>query len=151
MKKTLAKFTVLLISILLMGALGAIYSLIFAGVAGWSMIGINPSLSFGLVGQFVCPAGAGIQYPADFPSSANPDSVLVCRSQDGKSYPNQGLYGSAVFAIYKAFFLLCFVPTFIPGAILMWLSIHRWTQKIAGLDEQSFEPAASQEIFCKTP
>ena len=135
MKKTLPELAVLFASILLMGILGAVYSLVFAGVAGWATIGVNPSFGFGLVERYVCPPGAHLRYaagPATGSQAGSAGNSINCIAPDGSSQPAP--YGRAVFAVNVMFFLMCFVPTFIPGAILMWLSVQRWVQRASETD-----------------
>jgi len=100
------------------------------------MIGMYPSFSFGLVAKNVCPPGSSIQYAA--PSAGDSANSISCLAGDGSSKP--GSYDGAVFAFNRMMFLLCFLPTFIPGAILMRLAIHRWSQTASEpeneLDEQ---------------
>jgi hypothetical protein len=140
MKKTLVELIFLFASILLMGLLGAIYSLVFAGVAGWISIGINPTFTFKWVERSICPPGSSIQYqvqPQAGSHTGPPANSVTCLGAGGTPQPE--LYDRAVFAVNRMFFLLCFIPTFIPGAILMRLSIHRWAQRVSDVSNEPDE------------
>jgi len=124
MKKTVTESLIFFASLMLMGIFGAIYSLIFAGLVGWAALGIAPEPSFRILDKVICPAPASsIVYtpgvsgaPYQVECNFNPDGPKDIKSQ-------------AVQAVFGFLFLVCFIPTFIPGAILMWFAIRRWSQR----------------------
>ena len=130
MKKKLVEYLILFASLLLMGILGAIYSLVFAGVAGWAAIGIAPAGSFGLVQKYICPPDSSLQY-AEYKQDLSQLGVkhsVNCMAQDG-TILNMS-YNRAVMAVNGMYFWVCFIPTFILGAILMRFTIRHCSQKI---------------------
>jgi hypothetical protein len=122
-KKNLAKLLLFLFTALVMGLLGGLYSIIFAGLAGGTALGLAPKFSFELVGSYVCPEGTQLQYTSG-QNAASGDSALVdCISQDGTRI--QGQKPRAVSAVIGGYFLICFIPTYFPGAVLLWIFLNR--------------------------
>jgi len=141
MKKNLIELLILFASILLMGILGAIYSLIFAGVVGWAAIGIAPGASFGLVQRYICPVGGSFEAVTLEPGASQADSAakaITCKASDGTI--SKVPYASAVKALVGMLFLICFLLTFIPGAIAMRMSIHSWAQRFYDGEPVSVTP-----------
>jgi hypothetical protein len=123
MKTPVAKLLIFLFTALLMGILGGLYSIIFAGLAGGTMLSIAPQPNFELVGKYVCPEGSQLQYVSgqDAPSSAT--YSVNCIAQD--QTVAQGMKSKAVSAVIGLYFLICFIPTYIPGVILLWIFLNR--------------------------
>jgi len=141
MKKNLIELLILFASLLLMGILGAIYSLIFAGVVGWAAIGMAPSDSFGLVQRYVCPAGSSFEAVTQEPGTSQAASVakvITCKAPDGTI--SKVPYEQAVKALVGMLFSICFLLTFIPGAIAMRMSIHSWAQRFYDGEPVSVTP-----------
>jgi hypothetical protein len=128
MKKNATETLIFIASLLLMGVLGAFYSLIFAGVVGWAALGAAPEASFRMLDKVICPAGASMEY---IPGRSGSSYQVKCHLIDGSE---QDTKSQAVQAVFGSFFLVCFIPTFIPGAILMWFSIRRWSQRYSSAE-----------------
>ena len=126
MKKHLVELLIFLFTVIIMGMLGGLYSLIFAGVAGGTALSLAPKFSFGLVERYVCPEGAHFQYEsgqsAAYGAFDNSYSIN-CITQDGTVI--QGLKSRAISSVIGMYFLLCFIPTFLPGTILLWIFLNR--------------------------
>jgi hypothetical protein len=126
MKTRLVKILIFLFTVIIMGVLGGLYSLIFAGMAGGTALGLAPKFSFGLVERYVCPEGAYLQYKSgQSAASGTPDNSysINCVTQDGRII--QGMKPRAISAVIGMYFLLCFIPTYLPGAILLWIFLNR--------------------------
>jgi len=126
MKKRLVEILIFLVTVIMMGLVGGLYSLIFAGVAGGAALGFAPKFSLGLVEKYVCPEGTHFQYGNGQDSAASifdSSSSLNCAGQDGTVI--QGVKTRAASSVFGMYFLLCFVPTYIPGAILLWIFLNR--------------------------
>jgi hypothetical protein len=119
MKKSLEKLLIFLFTVLLMGILGGLYSLIFAGIVGGSALGLAPRFSVELVGRYVCPEGSQLQY---VDGQGTPYAVN-CVAQDGAV--TQGMKSKAISTVIGMYFLICFIPTYIPGTILLWIFLNR--------------------------
>ena len=126
MKKRLTKLLIFLFTVIVMGMLGSLYSLVFAGMASGTALGLAPQFSFGLVEKYVCPDGAHLQYESGqshISGTSNNSTSINCVSQDGTVI--QGMKPQAVSAVIGMYFLLCFIPTYIPGAILLWIILSK--------------------------
>jgi hypothetical protein len=126
MKKRLVEVLIFQFTVIIMGVLGGLYSLIFAGVAGGTALGLAPKFNFELVGRYVCPEGAQLQYESgQNTASGTPDNSysVNCVSQDGTVI--QGMKPRAISSVIGMYFLLCFIPTYLPGAILLWIFLNR--------------------------
>lgn len=116
MKNRLLEIAIFFLTLLIMGLLGALYSFLFAEAAGQTALKLAPAANFKLVEKYVCPAGASLETQAA-------GATVTCRAPDGSlSADVQPRAASAVIGMY---FLLCFVPTYLPGAILLWLVINK--------------------------
>lgn len=129
MKKSLEKLLIFLFTVLLMGILGGLYSLLFAGIVGGSALGLAPKFSVELVGKYVCPDGSQLQYVSDQDAAYS----VNCVARDGTV--TQGMKSKAISTVIGMYFLICFVPTYIPGAILLWIFLSR--RLFGFLDENS--------------
>ena len=123
MKKRLAELLIFLFTVIIMGVLGGLYSLIFAGAAGGTALVLAPKFSFELVGRYVCPEGAHLQYESGQSGISENSYSINCVTQDGKVI--QGMKSRAVFSVIGMYFLLCFIPTYLPGTILLWIFLNR--------------------------
>jgi hypothetical protein len=126
MKKRLVEILIFLVTVVIMGVLGGLYSLIFAGVAGGTALNLAPKFSFELMGRYVCPEGDHLQYEnGQNAASGMPENSysVNCVSQDGTII--QGVKSRAISSVIGMYFLLCFIPTFLPGAILLWIFLNR--------------------------
>src|SRR5512133_3825618 len=119
MKKSLKKFLIFLFTVLLMGILGALYSLIFAGIIGESALGLAPKPSIELVGRYVCAEGSQLQYVSD----QGAPYTVNCIAQDGTV--TEGVKSKAISTVIEMYFLICFIPTYLPGAILLWIFLSK--------------------------
>lgn len=126
MKTRVAKFLIFLFTVIIMGMLGGLYSLIFAGAVGGTALSLIPKFSFELVGRYVCPAGSHLQYETSqsaTPGAPDNSYSINCITQDGTVI--QGMKPRAISSVFGLYFLLCFIPTYLPGAILLWIFINR--------------------------
>ena len=123
MKKRLVEILIFLFTVIIMGILGGLYSLIFAGVAGGTALSLAPQFNFELVGRYVCPEGAQLQYESGQNPAAENSSAVNCLAQDGTVI--QGMKPRAISSVIGMYFLLCFIPTYLPGAILLWIFLNR--------------------------
>jgi len=118
MKKNSIRLLVFLPTVILMGILGGIYSLIFAGIASRSAIALAPQFSFELVGRHVCPEGSQLQYINDQNAPSEVSYSVNCIAQD--KTVTLGMESRAISKVTGMYFLICFIPTYIPGIILLW-------------------------------
>ena len=126
MKKRLVELLIFLFTVIIMGVLGGLYSLIFAGVAGGTALNLAPKFSFELVGRYVCPEGANLQYENGQSAASgtfNNSYSISCVTQDGTVV--EGMKSRATTSVIGMYFLLCFIPTYLPGAILLWIFLNR--------------------------
>jgi hypothetical protein len=75
------------------------------------------------VGRYVCPEGAQLQYESGQNPAAENSSAVNCLAQDGTVI--QGMKPRAISSVIGMYFLLCFIPTYLPGAILLWIFLNR--------------------------
>jgi hypothetical protein len=125
MKKRLVEILIFLVTVIIMGVLGGLYSLVFAGVAGGTALSLAPKYNFELVGKYVCPEGTQLQYDNGQNPASGTDHVdtVKCVGQDGMVI--QGMKSRATMSVIGMYFLLCFVPTYLPGVILLWIFLNR--------------------------
>jgi hypothetical protein len=123
MKKRLVEILIFLFTVIFMGVLGGLYSLIFAGMAGGTALSLAPKFSFELVGRYVCPEDAKLQYDNGQNGTPGNASTVNCINQDGTII--QGMKPRAISSVINMYFLLCFIPTYLPGAILLWIFLNR--------------------------
>ena len=133
MNKNLAKILIFIATLLIMGILGALYSLVFAGISGSAALKFAPARSYQLVEKFICPPGAHIQ-----PENEENAKSIRCLFADGTNTPD--LKDRATSAVFSVLFLACFLPTFTPGAIILWLTINRWSKKNFDENSEPLEP-----------
>jgi hypothetical protein len=140
MKKIVSEVLIYFAILILMGGLGAIYSLIFADIVGGAAIGFAPEASFRLLEKQICSDGSSIEYTASMPevsgTAAKSYNVKCIFANGGQ----QDVKAHAILVMMRSFFLLCFIPTFIAGAILMWFTVHRWSQRNSESDIKPPEP-----------
>ena len=118
MKKRLVELVIFLFTVIIMGVLGGLYSLIFAGAVGGSALVLAPEFSFELVGRYVCPEGAHLQVEIGQSSIFDNSYLINCVTKDGMVI--QGMKFRAIFSVIGMYFLLCFIPTYLPGAIIIY-------------------------------
>jgi hypothetical protein len=124
MRRDFTKPMVFTASLLLMGVLGAVFSLILSGIIGGVSLRVAPEGSLQLIHQLICPAGSDVQYREginrDSPSNS---PTLACVSSNGTLATIQALQAWAV--LYESLFVLIFFPTFLVGTILMAVIFFR--------------------------
>jgi hypothetical protein len=131
MKNRLLEIGIFILTLLIMGLFGAFYSFVFAETAGNTALIVAPAANFKLVEKFVCPAGASLETQLS-------GETVTCRAADGSL--SADLRPRAASRVIELYFLLCFVPTYFPGAILLWVLLnkafpHYFDNSPAPLDE----------------
>ncbi len=138
MKFPMAKLGIQALAILLMGILGATYSMIFSNIATEVAINTAPTFHYRLLERFICPETSSETQNNGKLASMNANAFSKespsCIKNDGNLPPN--LQVKATQSINITYFLLCFVPTFIPGTFLMWKLINH----LAGMYSQEENP-----------
>jgi hypothetical protein len=123
MKKRLVELLIFLFTVIIMGILGGFYSLIFAGAAGGTALTLAPKFSIELVERYICPEGAHLQYESAASGTPDKSYTINCVTQEGKII--QGMKSRAIISVIGMYFLLCFIPTYLSGAILLWIFLNR--------------------------
>lgn len=116
MKNRLLEIGIFILTLLIMGCLGALYSFLFAEAAGQTALQVAPAANFKLVEKFVCPAGDSLETQLS-------GETVTCRAPDGTL--SADLRPRAASRVIELYFLLCFVPTYLPGAILLWVVLNK--------------------------
>ncbi len=115
-------------------------ALIFAAAIGGTSLASAPEFNFGLIESVVCPRGASIEYhegtpttsyvqpgPADpFGHWATETSFSVSCVSAGETLDDSlGLQVRSLIAVFSIYFLVCFVPLFIPLIVIRWILVHK--------------------------
>ena len=111
-----------LITALMLSGFCALVSM--GGIGGVAM-GVAPEFTFGLVGDFVCPEGASLEYYSVQRSYHEPgesEPHVECVSVDGT---RENALIPAILTVLGGAFLIVFVPLFIPLAILALVVPHK--------------------------
>lgn len=122
MKRFLTKLTIESSAILLMGLLGALFSLIFALIIVGIAFGAPSTLHRSLTEKIFCPANTTLQVTE---GNQNPETIdltgdFTLKCVDSAGQVVKSLTMHRLQSLLNFSFLLCFLPTFIPGIILMW-------------------------------
>ena len=131
MKRLLIQLPIQLGLIVAAGFVIGIAALIFAGTAMGVSTASAPEFNFRLVGPVVCPKGTEIEYNEGGESSYLGDDGLYhsgtaisisCVGPDGTRY--EGKEFAAIGALLGLYFLICFVPLFLPAALILFILVH---------------------------
>jgi hypothetical protein len=105
-------------------------ALIFAAAVGMTATSVSPDYNFGLVERFVCPDGGRLVYEdggattwrdEDGPHSGT-TMLASCVAADGTR--TEGMQFQAIMAVMGLYFLVCFVPLFLPGILISGIIVH---------------------------
>ena len=127
MKKLLIQLVVIVIAGFAIGVTALIFSGTIMGVSA----GVAPEASFRLVGSVVCPPGTEIEYAEGGESSYLGDDglrhsgtsfSLSCVGADGTRSEDKTL--AAIGALFGLYFLICFVPLFLPVAVILFILVN---------------------------
>ncbi len=139
MKASLIKFGIQISAIVMMGALGALFALMFALVASIVAANLTPQLYFKLVDTLACGGQGILVAESSLGNFHIPGAVsFQCVNPNGNALNHIGV--RAIIDFLGLPFLLCFVPTYLPGIYLMW----RLSKKLFRIyDETMLEYATS--------
>lgn len=135
MKPYLIKFGIQLLSIFLMALLGGTMALILAGAAGGIGIYFAPQFHFHIVQGFFCPPDVSQQQSVAVSKLAMSEAALPlkaavdgCILPDGTVKPE--FASQATRAVVGFYFMLFFLPFFIPGSHIMWRFLNKFYNEI---------------------
>ena len=131
MKRLLIQLPIQLVVIVVAGFILGVAALIFAGTTLGVTAGTAPAASFRLVGPIVCGKGSDLEYSEGGETSYLGDDgqyhsgtsfSVSCVAADGTR--SEGKELAAIGALFGLYFLVCFVPLFLPAALILWILVH---------------------------
>jgi hypothetical protein len=121
-------------------------ALIFAAAVGMTATSVSPDYNFGLVERYVCPEGGKLVYENGGASTWTDENgthsgttmLASCVAADGSK--TEGMEFQAIFAVIGLYFVICFVPLFLPGILISWIVVH---MIIGAIFKKTDNPAAA--------
>lgn len=102
------------------------FALVTAATFGAPLTAMAPEFTLGLVDGFVCPEGTELEFEAVRQSWHRPGEYtpeVTCVGADGTRLEGRAM--RALFTVLGGAFLICFVPLFVPAAILSIVVVHK--------------------------
>jgi hypothetical protein len=102
------------------------FALVTAATFGAPLLAMQPEWTLGLVEGAVCPQGSELEFEAVRQSWHRPGEYtpnVSCVAADGSRL--EGREARAIFAALGGAFLICFVPLFVPAALVSVFVVHK--------------------------
>lgn len=126
MKGLLGEGLVQLLVLAVVAIVIGFFALVTAATFGAPLLAMQPEWTLGLVEGVVCPEGSELEFEAVRQSWHRPGEytpVVSCVAADGSRLEGREMRG--IFAVLGGAFLICFIPLFVPAAILSVFVVHK--------------------------